>query len=334
MFLAAIIVITICHFFKGETNGYLINFNTKRDELTSPKENNDFYNDYDDSNKINLEKDTLTPPEVKRPYGLYMKKWSNAQSNGKKEEAPTEESPPKCFHDKRSACRRKIVRIKVYIEDNLWMKMENAHRAQKNDLSVVIASQVHDSLIVVNKFLSRLDNGGFVVYSDGTVNRQSESDMKPSTTYIDRQDNNKTKHFSNTVHLAHTFSFQEAVQNSPNRFDYDVRLLYLDGATLTSEKGGKAEEECVCNGATFGCIVTFAIGNIKNWTSQGFILAHEFGHTLGAKLHDNEYYYRPQTSLNPLLMWSEMDPGVDHIWSPKAKEKIRNHDASCLESDP
>ena len=77
----------------------------------------------------------------------------------------------------------------------------------------------------VNKFLDYLDNGGFKIVLFGSPVPLMDSDVKFGNTYVDRQDDNKTKSFienKNCV-LAWAMSFQEAVESLPERFDVDLR---------------------------------------------------------------------------------------------------------------
>ena len=71
---------------------------------------------------------------------------------------------------------------------------------------------------LVNKNLRRLDNGGYKVKFNGTIQRLENSDVKIKKTYTDRLDGNRIKKLDKTDIWGHTFTFQEAVEKMPGRF--------------------------------------------------------------------------------------------------------------------
>ena len=69
----------------------------------------------------------------------------------------------------------------------------------------------------VNQNMRGLDNGGYKVKWNGTIQRLENSDVKIKETYVDRLDGNKTKNFDQKNIFSHTFTFQEAVEKMPGR---------------------------------------------------------------------------------------------------------------------
>ena len=76
-----------------------------------------------------------------------------------------------------------------------------------------------------NSFLTKLDNGGFVVETFDAPVSISKSDVKFGNTYVDRIDGNKTKYVSENKNsmLATYFSFQQSVEKLPTRMEVNVR---------------------------------------------------------------------------------------------------------------
>merc|ERR1712080_14552 len=221
-------------------------------------------------------------------------------------------------------CTRRLVNVKVYIDDNLWLVYES----QRGNIS--IPERVTQVFSGVNNHLKRLDNGGYKIVTDGSVVRMSESDVYPlGPTYVDRNDGDKIKTFVPEDKMSQAFAFQEAVFALPNstRKEVDLRAMFMFGRC-----GGNAEEMCICEQHTvfnYGCIAVFCISSLSNWSVHSALIAHEFGHALGVDFHDDFFY--TNTWGNKLLMW----PGVGrsaHIWSPKARESIRKRDHSCLKT--
>ena len=103
----------------------------------------------------------------------------------------------------------------------------------------------------------------------------------------------------------------------------------MDKSTLSGygDKMAASEEDCICNFKTFACIAVFPVKNLNFWGLESNAFAHEFGHMLGMDTHDDDFYH--PSADNKLLMWTRVYPKAN-IWSPKAREAIRNHDHSCL----
>ena len=230
---------------------------------------------------------------------------------------PVCEDPP-CF-------RRKI-RTEIFIDDSLWDSMKSV--AQSQDPSQYIIQQLENVFDGVNKLLKNLDNGGFMVEFDHNITKLGESGIILKDTYVDRLNNNITKKFDKNKIHSHTFAFQEAVEDLPNRFSVDLRILVIPysgrehGLTI-----GAAEETCICNPNWFGCVAVFAIQFKTDWSYNQAIFAHEIGHTLGMDLHDDEFY--THDPWDKLLMWSAVGNDA-FIWSPEARRRIKNQNNSCL----
>ena len=88
--------------------------------------------------------------------------------------------------------------------------------------------------------------------------------MRLGSTYIDRNDENKTKQFNKWDVWPWTFAFQQAVENldDEERFSVDVRILlrYYPGLSSTST----AEENCIGDHSwPRGCIMVFSVDPCK-----------------------------------------------------------------------
>ena len=80
-----------------------------------------------------------------------------------------------------------------------------------------LGTQVTKVFDLVNKNLGKLDNGGFKVKFNGTIQRLDSSDVNMQKHYVDRSDGNITKTFDSSNMNAHTFTFQQAVEKMPGR---------------------------------------------------------------------------------------------------------------------
>merc|ERR1712142_22413 len=231
-------------------------------------------------------------------------------------EPPRRDRAPKCLQP---ICYLKEIRTKFYVNDDVWETFLKIgyHGIKK---------QIETTLAIVNKDLSRLDNGGYKLVPDGFPTKLSESDVQLADKYQDRLNNNITKPFDKHSIHSLAFTFQEAVQNLPNRNDVDVRIL-ITKFTSSFTLNAIAEEFCICKPEWFGCIVAWSIRNLTDWSKDASVLTHEIGHTLGQQLHDEEYYRYRDT--NKLVMWEVVDEEA-HIWSPEARKAINNQDHSCL----
>ena len=103
---------------------------------------------------------------------------------------------------------------------------------------------------LVNKNLRRLDNGGYEVKFNGTIQRFENSDVEIEHTYVDRTDGNKTKKFDSSNMFSHVFTFQEAVEKMAGRcepiiaddpcstrHDVHVRMLAILASEITKGPG-------------------------------------------------------------------------------------------------
>ena len=91
----------------------------------------------------------------------------------------------------------------------------NSHK--ENAVLKFLRGQLARAFNLVNENLRRLDNGGYKVKFNGTIQRLESSDVKIKKTFVDRLDGNKTKKFDNSNIFSHTFTFQEAVEKMPGR---------------------------------------------------------------------------------------------------------------------
>ena len=91
----------------------------------------------------------------------------------------------------------------------------NSHDEDK--IKEFMKDQMKRLFNVANKHLRTLDDGGYKVKFNGTIQRLENSDVKIKKTYIDRIKGNKTTKFDEKNLFSHTFTFQEAVEKMPNR---------------------------------------------------------------------------------------------------------------------
>ena len=91
----------------------------------------------------------------------------------------------------------------------------NSHK--ENAVLKFLRGQLARAFNLANENLRRLDNGGYKVKFNGTIQRLESSDVKIKKTYVDRLDGNKTKKFDHSNIFSRTFAFQEAVEKMPDR---------------------------------------------------------------------------------------------------------------------
>ena len=103
------------------------------------------------------------------------------------------------------------VEVKVYVNEDLWKRTEE-DLEPGGDVNKAIIEKVEKLFKFTNPELRKLDEGGFALKFDKTIQRLEKSDVKIRKTYIDRLDNNVSKSFSDEDVFSHTFTFQEAVQ--------------------------------------------------------------------------------------------------------------------------
>ena len=153
------------------------------------------------------------------------------------------------------------IRARIVIEDNLWDAMSSA--AGGGDPSEDIVHQLETVFGGVNKHLKNLDNGGFMVDFDRNVTKLGKSGVKIRKTYVDRRHRNVTKIFDENNIFAHTFTFQEAVQELPDRQAVDIRILVIPERGQRQQVAA-AEETCICNPNWFGCVAIFSIRSVND----------------------------------------------------------------------
>jgi len=230
------------------------------------------------------------------------------------EEPPDKDTKPQCL---KPPCYKKIVTTKFYLNDDLWESMPKIGPKS-------IDTQIKNMLKHLNNDLSFLDNGGYEVVSEKPAIKLSASNVKLKQKYKDRLDSNIVKLFDKSDIFSYGFSFQEAVEELPDRNDVDVRILLIP-YSWTFQRNALAEEHCLCQPAGFGCIVLLTIGDPADWSSDWKVFSHEIGHVLGAEKHDDQVY----KFSNKLIMWPVVERKAD-IWSPAARKAINLQDHRCL----
>ena len=88
---------------------------------------------------------------------------------------------------------------------------------KENAVLKFLRGQLTRAFNLANQNLRMLDNGGYKVKFNGTIQRLESSDVKIKKTYVDRLDGNKTKKFDDSNIFSRTFAFQEAVEKMPDR---------------------------------------------------------------------------------------------------------------------
>ena len=145
----------------------------------------------------------------------------------------------------------------------------------EKNVSEYLRRQVTKVFHLVNKNLGKLDDGGFKVKFNRTIQTLEKSDVKIQKHYVDRSDGNITKTFDSSNMNAHTFTFQQAVEKMPGRcrtinsldhkksdncfrHNVHVRMLAILGSTITSV------------GATGQAEVSFLLFQLPLLTFPGF----------------------------------------------------------------
>ena len=217
---------------------------------------------------------------------------------------PTSDPRPTC---NRRVCATQRVLVKIYIDDLLWEQYTSWNKRQRGGVGLSLDQRVSGVVDGINSHLARLDNGGFEVVVAGTSTKISQSDVKLGSTFVDRNDRNRTKNFSPKDIVAQTFAFQEAVHKLPRGLKQEVNLRILFMREGPHPSLGTAEEMCICDQHpvfNYGCVAIFAIRHLDQWTFHTSIFAHEIGHALGAAEHDDKHYRH--SSGDRLIMWSKV----------------------------
>ena len=130
----------------------------------------------------------------------------------------------------------RVVNVGLYIQKSLWkvtlfflsfeisclqylLKVigEIGKSNKESDVLEFLKVQLETIFNLANQKLRNLDDGGFKVKYNKTIQRLESSDVKIKKTYVDRLNRNKTKEFDHSDIFSHTFTFQEAVEKMPNR---------------------------------------------------------------------------------------------------------------------
>jgi len=223
----------------------------------------------------------------------------------------------------------KLVTVKVYVNPDLWSAVDSliGNKGTEEKVKQYIIGQFQKMTAIADNHMINLDDGGYKVKFDKSIHKLEKSDVKMGKEYVDRLDNNATKQWNEHDIMSQTFTFQQAVEKLPNRNDVDLRIMLLPQKILDSEIKAAAEEHCLCDPEWFGCVLVMGIKDIGNFALSGQLFTHEFGHTLGAELHDDEFY--PEDMADSLLMWSAVNPEAD-TWSEEARKAIKKHNKDCL----
>ena len=131
----------------------------------------------------------------------------------------------------------RVVNVGIYIQKSLWkvtlfflsfeisclqylLKVieEIVKKSDKeSDVLEFLKVQLETIFNLANQKLRNLDDGGFKVKYNKTIQRLESSDVKIKKTYIDRLDGNKTKKFEHKNIYSYAFTFLEAVEKIPKR---------------------------------------------------------------------------------------------------------------------
>ena len=159
-------------------------------------------------------------------------------------------------------CLKKIIGVKVYIEDTLWNKTSWGGSDPTED----IIDKMENIFKGINKYLANLDNGGFMIDFDKKVEKLGNSDIVLKDTYLDRANGNVTKALNREEFWALTFAFQQSVELLKDRNAVDIRILVSQKHPNDPQTTiGLAEEDCLCNPKTFACIANFSIKFLDDW---------------------------------------------------------------------
>ena len=238
---------------------------------------------------------------------------------------PPKYTPPVCF---KSSCETRHINVMIYLDDDMWHNMTGNWGDNPKQL---ILFQIKKTFEEANKLLAELDNGGYkLVFDQNDVVKLSDSEVLLGDKYIDGINSNLTKELDTHEIFSHTFAFQQAVEKLSNRNAKDLRML-IRKYNKNDSVNVLAEENCICNYNSFGCVASFSIKNSLRWWAQKNELVHGIGHTLGYKeAHDDEFY---SGKISDKLLMSKNVRKEATLWSPMAKEMINAHNNSCLQTE-
>ena len=95
---------------------------------------------------------------------------------------------------------------------------------KESEMFTFLKGQLTSAFKLANEKLRMLDNGGYKVKFNGSIQRLESSDVKIKKTYKDRIDGNKTRILRQNNIFGHSFTFQEAVQNMPGRLLFSTEI--------------------------------------------------------------------------------------------------------------
>ena len=172
---------------------------------------------------------------------------------------PPEFKEPLCYN---SPCLKRIIEVKVYIDDTLWNMMSNDGLDPTN----TIVKQMEEIFEGINEHLSNLDNGGYMIKFYKKVWKLENSDISLKERYIDRTDGNVKKVLNMEEIWAVALAFQESVGLLRDRNAVDLRILMSHKSQKDPSKTlGVAEENCLCTPETFPCIAIFSFEDLQKW---------------------------------------------------------------------
>ena len=149
---------------------------------------------------------------------------------------------------------------------------------------------------------------------------------------MDRSDGNVTKKFNESFIADYAYTFQEAVEELPDRHAADIRILFLPRMKmrkrLMMQPTALSEPRCICNNNMPGCALIFSVRFPNNWSYEMTTLANKIGQTLGVDKNDDEF---SSQKIDPEKLIMLHNPSREaSVWSPEARKRINKHDNSCL----
>ena len=76
-------------------------------------------------------------------------------------------------------------------------------------------------------------------------------------------------------------------------------------------------------------VIILTVVHLDDWSHHSNLFSNEFGHVLGAELHDDHFYdWNPD---GKFIMWPAISRD-SYVWSNAARKQIMEHDLGCLEN--